>query len=55
MMKELLLLKNIYNSICLETKEGKRLYICMSGDFGYEMKIDDGEWHLLTNEDDFKL
>jgi hypothetical protein len=29
------------------------LHICLR-DKGYEMKIDDGEWHLITNEEDFK-
>ena len=47
------ILKEVYNSIILETKEGKQLYVCMR-DWGFEMKIDDGEWHLLTTESDFK-
>ena len=49
-----IVLKEVYNSITLETREGKQLHICMR-DFGYEMKIDNGEWHLLTNEEDFKV
>ena len=48
-----MVLKEVYNSICLETAEGKKLYICMR-DWGFEMKIDNGKWHLLTNEEDFK-
>ncbi len=44
----------MYNSITLETREGKQLHICMR-DMGFEMKIDDGEWHLLTNESDFLI
>ncbi len=48
-----IILKEVYNSITLETKEGKKLYICMR-DLGYEMKIDDGDWHLITTEKDFK-
>ena len=48
-----IVLKEIYNSITLETKEGKQLHICMR-DYGYEMKLDDGDWHLITDEKDFK-
>ena len=48
-----IVLKEIYNSITLETKEGKQLHICMR-DYGYEMKLDDGNWHLITDEKDFK-
>lgn len=47
-----IVLKEVYNSITLETREGKQLHICMR-DFGFEMKIDDGKWHLLTDESDF--
>jgi hypothetical protein len=50
--KNQIILKEVYNSITLETREGKQLHICMR-DMGFEMKIDDGEWHLLTNESDF--
>lgn len=48
-----LVFKEIFNSIAIETTEGKRLYVCLR-DHGYEMKIDDGQWHLLTNDKDFK-
>jgi hypothetical protein len=48
-----IVLKEVYNSITLETKEGKQLHICMR-DYGYEMKLDDGNWHLITDEKDFK-
>ena len=48
-----IVLMEIYNSITLETKEGKQLHICMR-DYGYEMKLDDGDWHLITDEKDFK-
>jgi len=48
-----IVLKEIYNSITLETEEGKQLHICMR-DYGYEMKLDDGDWHLITDEKDFK-
>nr|WP_298655305.1 hypothetical protein [uncultured Flavobacterium sp.] len=48
-----IIVKQIYNSITIETDEGKQLHICLR-DKGYEMKIDDGEWHLITNEEDFK-
>lgn len=47
-----IVLKEVYNSITLETREGKQLHICMR-DMGFEMKIDDGDWHLITNESDF--
>jgi hypothetical protein len=49
-----IIVKQIYNSITIETDEGKQLHICLR-DKGYEMKIDDGEWHLITNEEDWKL
>jgi hypothetical protein len=49
-----LILKEVYNSITLETREGKQLHICMR-DYGYEMKIDNGNWRLITNEEDFKI
>lgn len=45
-------LTEVYESITLETREGKQLHICMR-DYGFEMKIDDGDWHLITIEDDF--
>jgi hypothetical protein len=47
-----IILKEVYNSITLETIGGKQLHICMI-EMGFEMKIDDGNWHLLTNESDF--
>lgn len=46
-------LKEIYNSITLETKEGNQLHICMR-DLGFEMKLNDGDWHLIQKESDFK-
>ena len=48
-----IIVKQVYNSITIETDEGKQLHICLR-DKGYEMKIDNGEWHLITNEEDFK-
>jgi hypothetical protein len=48
-----LTLTEVYNSITIKTNKGRELYICLR-DFGWEMKIDDGEWHLITNEEDFK-
>ena len=42
----------VYEAMSLETREGKQLHICMR-DYGFEMKIDDGDWHLITIEDDF--
>lgn len=36
-----IILKEVYNSITLETIKGKQLHICMR-DMGFEMKIDDG-------------
>ena len=48
-----IIVKHIYNSITIETDEGKQLYICLR-DRGYEMKLDNGEWHLITEETDFK-
>lgn len=47
-----IILKEVYNSITFETKEGKQLHVCMR-DMGFEIKIDDGDWHLLTDESDF--
>jgi hypothetical protein len=49
-----IILKEVYNSITLETREGKQLHICMR-DMGFEMKVDDGEWYLLTDESDFLI
>jgi len=49
-----IIVKELYNSITLETQEGKQLHICMR-DMGFEMKIDDGEWYLLTDESDFQI
>lgn len=48
-----IVLKEVYNGIRLETKEGNTLAICMR-DFGFEMKINDGKWHLIQEESDFK-
>jgi hypothetical protein len=48
-----LTLTEVYNSITIKTNEGRELHICLR-DFGWEMKINDGEWYLITNEEDFK-
>ena len=48
-----IIVKHIYNSITIETDEGKQLHICLR-DSGYEMKLDNGNWHLITDESDFK-
>ena len=47
-----IVLKEVYNSIILETIDGNKLIVCMR-DQGFEMKINDGKWHLFTN--DFKF
>ncbi len=49
-----IVLKEVFNSVIIETREGKKLYICLR-DWGWEMKIDEGKWHLISNEDDFKI
>lgn len=43
-----IVLKEVYNSVILETREGKKLYICMR-DYGFEMKIDDGDWIFIND------
>ena len=48
-----IIIKHIYNSITIQTDDGKELYICLR-DGGYEMKLNDGEWHLILEEKDFK-
>lgn len=48
-----IVLKEVYNSITLETAEGKQLHICMR-DTGFEMKIDDGAWYMIESEFSFK-
>ncbi len=48
-----IIVKHIYNSITIETDEGKQLHICLR-DRGYEIKLDNGKWHLITEETDFK-
>ena len=48
-----IIVKHIYNSITIETDEGKQLDICLR-DRGYEMKLGNGKWHLITEETDFK-
>lgn len=49
-----IILKEVYSSITFETREGKQLHICMR-DMGFEIKIDNGKWHLLTDECDFLI
>lgn len=49
-----IVLEQVYNSIVLRTKEGKELCICMR-DFGFEVKIDNGAWHLISGEGDFVI
>lgn len=46
-----IILKEVYNSITLETDKGKQLHICMR-DEGFEMKFDDGDWYLIEDESD---
>ena len=49
-----IILKEVYNSIVLETREGKKLHICMR-DSGYDIKLDSGDWHMIEKESDFKI
>ena len=49
-----IILKEVYNSITLETSEGKQLHICMR-DSGFEMKLDNGKWHMIEMESDFPI
>ena len=45
-------LKEVYNTIILKTNEGKCLYLCMR-DGGFEMSIDNKNWHIIHSDDDF--
>jgi hypothetical protein len=45
-------IKHFYSGITLETDLGKQLHVALR-DWGFEMRIDNGKWHLITIEDDF--
>lgn len=47
------ILKEVFSGVTIETTEGKKLYICLR-DWGYDMKIDNGKWHHINSEIDFK-
>ena len=47
-----IILKDVFNSVTIETKEGKQLHICLR-DFGYDVKLDNGNWHHISSESDF--
>ena len=47
-----IILKEVFNSITIETKEGKQLHICLR-DFGYDVKINNGKWHHISSDSDF--
>lgn len=49
-----IVLKEVYESIILETRNEKKLFICMR-DSGFEMKIDNGDWHMIEKESDFSI
>lgn len=49
-----IILKEVYNGIILETIDGKQLGICMR-DSGFEMKLDNGDWHMIESESDFLI
>lgn len=50
-----IVLEEVFSSICIRTKEGKELYVCLR-DFGFEMKMKDGEreseWKHFDEIDD---
>lgn len=48
-----IILKEVFSGITIETKEGKQLHICLR-DFGYDMKLENGDWHHISNESDFR-
>jgi hypothetical protein len=49
---DVIFLKEVYNTIILKTNEGKCLYLCMR-DGGFEMSIDNKNWHIIHSDDDF--
>jgi len=50
-----LILKEVYNSITIETAKGNQLHICLR-DNGFEMKLNTlGQWHLISEEKDWKI
>ena len=47
-----IILKEVFNGIIIETQEGKQLRICLR-DYGFDVRLDDGKWHHITDEQDF--
>ena len=45
-------LKEVYSGVTLETNEGNKLHICMR-ERGFEIKLNDGSWHMIEHESDF--
>lgn len=47
-----IILKEVYSGVIIETDEGKKLHICLR-DYGFEVKLDNGAWHMIESEEDF--
>lgn len=48
-----IILSEVFNGVTIKTQEGKEIHICLR-DFGWDMKINNGEWHHVDNDQDFK-
>lgn len=45
-------IKDAYNGLSIETRDGKKLYVCLR-DYGYDIRIgDDSEWHHINSNED---
>ena len=47
-----IVLKEVFSGVTIETTEGKKIHICQR-DLGWDVKIENGEWHHLNDESDF--
>ena len=47
-----IILKEVYSGVTIETDDGKKLHICLR-DYGFEVKLDNGAWHMIEGEEDF--
>lgn len=49
-----IILKEAFSGITIETREGKKLNICLR-DFGFDVNIDGGKWFHIHDESDFAV
>ena len=50
-IREKVTITEVYDGITIKTAEGKKLRVCLR-DYGFDMRIDDGQWFHVDNQED---